>query len=322
MTPETLFALDWRDLAFVTVVIFVVRPATVLVSFIGTHLPWKERLLVGFTGPRGVVLVAVAGLFAQRLYDGGVEDAVRLTPLAFGLVAATVILHGFTMSPLARALGLSAAQVPGVIFAGGSRFSSAFAEVLKGLKVPVLMADANRTRLRSAREAGLPIFVGNILSEAAEHGVEFISFGRIVALSDNDALNTLVTTDLAPEFGRENVYQLQPAKQEHRRYAMPVTLGGRTICDGLGYLDIGRRMTEGWEVQTVEWTGVEDEIDLWREANPEAVPLAEVDPGKALRLIAKDMEIKGWKGYTLVFFAPPAEAAEAEADREEPSEAG
>jgi len=313
MTPETLYALDWRALAFVTVVIFIVRPATVLVSFIGTHLPWKERLLVGFTGPRGVVLVAVAGLFAQRLYAGGVEDAVRLTPLAFALVAATVILHGFTMSPLARALGLSAAQVPGVIFAGGSRFSAAFAEALKRLDVPVLMADANRTRLRTAREAGLPIFVGNILSEAAEHGVEFISFGRIVALSDNDALNTLVTTDLAPEFGHENVYQLKPAKQEHRRYAMPVTLGGRTICDGLGYLDIGRRMTEGWTVQSVQWTGAEDEHDLWVEANPEAVVLAEVDAGKALRLIAKDMEVQAWEGWHVVYFAPEPEDAEEKA---------
>ncbi|WP_370210194.1 cation:proton antiporter [Roseovarius sp.] len=324
LKPETLMALDWRTGAFVAVVILVVRPATVLVSFLGTKLPMNERLLVGFTGPRGVVLVAVAGLFAQRLYADGVEDAARLTPIAFALVAATVILHGFTMSPMARALGLSAAQVPGVLIAGGSRFAASFGLALKRLEVPVLVADSNRTRLRSVREAGLPIFVGNILSEAAEHGVEFISYGRIVALSDNDALNTLITTDLAPEFGHENVYQLKPAKQEQRRHAMPVTLGGRSYCGGLSYLEIGRRMGEGWEVQVLEW-GLDDGPDLesWRAANPEAVALAEVKPGRDIRLIAEEMEPNGTAGWHLVYFAPmpeeasedvPEEAAEAPAE--------
>jgi len=321
LKPETLMALDWRTGAFVAVVILVVRPATVLVSFLGTKLPMNERLLVGFTGPRGVVLVAVAGLFAQRLYADGVEDAARLTPIAFALVAATVILHGFTMSPMARALGLSAAQVPGVLIAGGSRFAASFGLALKRLEVPVLVADSNRTRLRSVREAGLPIFVGNILSEAAEHGVEFISYGRIVALSDNDALNTLITTDLAPEFGHENVYQLKPAKQEQRRHAMPVTLGGRSYCDGLSYLEIGRRMGEGWEVQVLEW-GQDDGPDLesWRAANPEAVALAEVKPGRDIRLIAEEMEPNATAGWHLVYFAPMAEEA-TEAEAEEASEA-
>ena len=174
---------------------------------------------------------------------------------------------------------------------------------------------------RIAREAGLPIFVGNILSEAAEHGVEFISYGRIVALSDNDALNTLITTDLAPEFGHENVYQLKPAKQEQRRHAMPVTLGGRSYCDGLSYLEIGRRMGEGWEVQVLEW-GLDDGPDLesWRAANPEAVALAEVKPGRDIRLIAEEMEPNGTAGWHLVYFAPMAEEASDEAS-EEASEA-
>ncbi|MFU1476931.1 cation:proton antiporter [Roseovarius sp. C7] len=325
LKPETLMALDWRTAAFVAVVIFVVRPATVLVSFIGTKLPMAERLLVGFTGPRGVVLVAVAGLFAQRLYADGVEDAARLTPIAFALVAATVILHGFTITPMARALGLSAAQVPGVLIAGGSRFAASLGLALKSLDVPVLVADSNRTRLRSVREAGLPIFVGNILSEAAEHGVEFISYGRIVAVSDNDALNTLITTDLAPEFGHENVYQLKPAKQEQRRHAMPVTLGGRTYCEGLSYLEIGSRMSEGWAVQVLEW-GVEGgpDIEAWRAANPDAIALAEVKPGRELRLIAAEMEPNGYEGWKLIYFAPlaedetPEKAPDAAAEAAEP----
>ena len=55
---------------------------------------------------RGVVLVAVAGLFGERLVALGIADGAMMAPLAFGLVAVTVVLHGFTLTPLARALGL------------------------------------------------------------------------------------------------------------------------------------------------------------------------------------------------------------------------
>ncbi|PKP79326.1 MAG: sodium:proton exchanger, partial [Alphaproteobacteria bacterium HGW-Alphaproteobacteria-2] len=124
MNMETLALLDLRAALFVVVTALLVRPATVLVSLLGTKLPMNERLLVALTGPRGVVLVAVAGLFGERLVALGFEDAARLTPLAFALVAATVVLHGFSLAPLGRALGLAQKGPPGVILVGGSAFST------------------------------------------------------------------------------------------------------------------------------------------------------------------------------------------------------
>src|SRR6056297_2922383 len=164
MDFEKLAMLDWRALAFVIVVVVLVRPLTVLISLLGTSLPMRERLLVGLTGPRGVVLVAVAGLFGERLVASGIENAALLTPLAFALVAATVVLHGFSLRPMARAMGLAGAATPGVIIAGGSQFAASLASALRDLEVPVLVADANRARLRASREAGLPVFFGDILS--------------------------------------------------------------------------------------------------------------------------------------------------------------
>ncbi|MGC9419054.1 MAG: cation:proton antiporter, partial [Rhodovulum sp.] len=105
MDVDALKMLDWRALGFVLVAIFVARPATVLLSLAFSPVPWRERWLVALTGPRGVVLVAVAGLFGERLAALGLEDGARIGPLAFALVAATVVLHGFTMAPLARWLG-------------------------------------------------------------------------------------------------------------------------------------------------------------------------------------------------------------------------
>ncbi|GGO52584.1 sodium/proton antiporter, CPA1 family [Roseovarius pacificus] len=321
MDFDRLAMLDWRALIFILSVIFVVRPLTVLLSLAGTRLPFRERLLVGLTGPRGVVLVAVAGLFAERLVASGVEDAALLGPLAFALVAATVVLHGFSLRPLAAALGLAGKGNPGVIIVGGSRFAAAFAEALQKREVPVLIADANRARLRSAREAGLPVFFGDILSEAAEHGVEIMSYGRIMAVSDNDAYNTLVATDLAPEFGRDNVFQLRRAKQESRRHALPSTLGGRAIAGGLTYLELASKMSAGWKVRATNLTE-EFTFEDWRSRNPEAVALAEHDEGGELRLIPDEGEPRKTKGTTLLSLAPKTEAVKEGAEGENEEKAG
>ncbi|MDT8326833.1 MAG: NAD-binding protein, partial [Roseovarius sp.] len=267
-------------------------------------LPLKERLLVAFTGPRGVVLVAVAGLFGERLVALGFEDAARLTPLAFALVAATVVLHGFSLRPMGQLLGLARQGTPGVIITGGSQFATSLGKALKALEVPVLISDPNRSHLRSAREAGVPTFFGDILSEAAEHGVEIMNFGRILAVSDNDAYNTLVATDLAPEFGRENVFQLKRAKQEHARHALPASLGGRIILGDLGYYELAKRMSDGWNVRS---TTLSDSygFENWKGDNPDAIIVAELGSGGSLSFITSETKPKGAADSRLLAFAPP-----------------
>lgn len=242
---STLAQLNWRAGLFVALVILLARPLTVLVSLLRTDLPWRERALVALTGPRGVVLVAVAGLFGERLAALGVPDGELVAPLAFVLVVATVVLHGFTLGPVARLLGLSGGRKPGVLLVGGSRFSLALAETLHKAEVPVLITDPNRSRLRAARQAGVRTYYGDILSEGAEEALELQQFDQIFALTDNDAYNTLVTTDLAPEFGRGNIFQLAHAKEGQAHHDLPSTLGGRGFADGLGYVDLEGAMRRG-----------------------------------------------------------------------------
>lgn len=312
---EALARLDWRAAGFVAVVILLVRPLTVLVSLAFTRVPMRERLLVAFTGPRGVVLVAVAGLFGERLTAMGFEDGARIGPLAFVLVAATVVLHGFTLRPLARALGLAGGEVPGVLIVGGSRWATGFAEALKKAEVPVLIVDPNRARLRGAREAGLPVFFGDILSEAAEHSLEIACYGIVVAATDNDAYNTLVATDVAPEFGRDNVFQLKRAGQESARHALPATLGGRPLGEGLGYWELNARMTAGWGFRVTRLTEAFT-LEHWRSDNPEAVALARLLPSGELRLLKAEEEFSAPDGTRLIAMVPP-EAAQAGEEAQE-----
>ena len=86
-------ALDLRALADIAAIILLARPITVYLSLLGTKIPDSERTLVAFTVPRGIVLVAVAGFFGERLVALGIADGAMMALLAFGLVAVTVVLY-------------------------------------------------------------------------------------------------------------------------------------------------------------------------------------------------------------------------------------
>ncbi len=304
MSAATLAALDWRAALFVLAVIFIARLLPVLAALAFTNVPWKERLLVAMTGPRGVVLVAVAGLFGERLAELGIVDGARIAPLAFALVLATVVLHGFTLTPVARALGLTAGTTPGVLILGGSRWSVALAQALEKLDLQVLLADPNHAHLRSAREAGVPVYYGDILSEAAEDRLDLVAFDTLISATDNDAYNTLVATDLAPEFGRSNVFQLRRVRETSSRHALPVTLGGRAICGDETFFELNAKMAEGWVFRSTNLTE-EFSADDWRAEHPDAIPVAVLGKGGGLRLLGPKETLRDVTGAQVLAFGPP-----------------
>jgi NhaP-type Na+/H+ or K+/H+ antiporter len=312
---DTLAQLDWlRAGLFVAAVVLVARPLTIMTSLIGSNLPMKERWLIALTGPRGVVLVAVSGIFAERLVAEGIDDGALIAPLAFVLVLVTVVLHGFTLAPIARRLGLTSGEKPGLLVVGGSVFATSLAKALEKADVNVLITDTNRDHLRTARAAGIQTFYGDILGEAAEHNVEFIAYGAILAASDNDAYNTLVATDLAPEFGRENIWQLARHKEDRARHALPTQLGGQTI-DGnrtlAQYLDL---LAEGWIFRTTRLTE-EYRLDDWREAREGAIPLAVVQSGE-LWFVGSDQDLVDKPDIRIVSMLPPEIAERIERENE------
>lgn len=317
MNLDTLSVLTWRAGLFVVVIIVLARPVSVLLALSFTKVPWKERLLVAFTGPRGVVLVAVAGLFGERITALGMEDGAIIAPLAFVIVTATVVLHGFTLAPLARLLGLTAAGQPGVVIVGGSPFAKAMAEVLDKLDVPVLISDYNLARLRAARNAGVKTFYGDILSETAEFGLDLIGYEKVIAATDNDAYNTLVATDLAPEYGRENVFQLRRDNPETGRHSLPSTLGGKRFVGGLTYGELQQKIQEGWQLRS---TRLSDEftIENFRDRNPDGILVGELQDRNGLRIFEfnPDEAPEPSKEARLIHLSPKSETASRPAEDE------
>lgn len=113
-----------------------------------------------------------------------------------------------------------------------------------------MISDPNLSHLRRAREAGLSVFYGDILSEAADNKVALIGCSGLLTTIDNDAYNTLVATDLGPEFGRLHIWQTAPQKALSQRHALPATLGRRPLGLGMAADAVDAALSAGWRVAT------------------------------------------------------------------------
>ena len=151
LSYDDLQYLNWRFGAFLLALLFFVRPATVLISLLGSPLPWNERLFLAWIAPRGIVLVAISGLFALRLSELGYGDGNVLIGLSFAVVVATIVAHGFTVDLVAKLLKVKGTDRPGLIIAGSTPWTIALAKQMHALKTPVMIVDSSWQRLTAAR---------------------------------------------------------------------------------------------------------------------------------------------------------------------------
>lgn len=306
LTWDTLSALTWQHGLFILAILLVVRPASVLLSTLGTPLPWRERALVAWIAPRGIVAVAISGLFATKLAEAGYPEAMLMVPLAFAVVFATVVAHGFSIRALAKALGLVSTARPGILIVGASRWTSRLGKALVDLEVPVMVSDTDWHRLRLARHLGVPTYYGEVLSEVTEHHIEFNTYAHLIAATDNDAYNTLVCTDLAPELGRTNVYQTGCHQGEEHPRVRSFTLGGRTLLrSGADTDDLERRMLAGWTFQKTRLTDAYgfDAFKEQRSPDAEIILVLRAD-GRIVFATARDRP-KAGAGDVILSFVPP-----------------
>jgi NhaP-type Na+/H+ or K+/H+ antiporter len=206
--PAVLRHLSWPILLTAAAILVLVRPLAIWLATVGAKMTWKERLLVGWIGPRGVVAAAVAGLAGAQLSATGYRDGALILPMVFTVIALTVVLHGLTLGPLARRLGLASGDPPGLLIVGASSWTTGLAEILRDLGVPVLIADPNWQALRPARKLGLQSLRIEILSAVGEEVLDLRGLDYLLAATSDDAYNALVCSRFAPDLGRERVHQL------------------------------------------------------------------------------------------------------------------
>ncbi len=295
---------EWQFGLFLLALLFLVRPATVLLSLAFSDVPWNERLFLAWIAPRGIVLVAISGLFALRLSELGYADGSILIGLSFAVVVTTIIAHGFTINLVAGWLGVKGAERPGILIVGATPWSMALAKQMHALGTPVMLADSNWHPLREARKQDLPTYHGEILNEATEHNLDLTPYRFLIAATENEAYNALVCSEFAPDIGADRVYQLGDGEDDGH-HALPADLRGRALfTSGYGVDDVQRRQTEGWvfrKTKLSERFAIEDAEEMLPEA---ANMLLILKPGGNLLFFTHTNAPQPEAGDTIVSFSP------------------
>ena len=247
LSIEDIRYINWPIAWFLLALLFVVRPATIILSLLGSNIPWNERLFLAWIAPRGIVLVAISGLFALRLSDLGFSDGNLLIGLSFAVVVVTIVAHGFTVDFVAKLLKVKGTTRPGILIVGSTPWTVALAEQMRDMKAPVMVVDPSWQRLALARQKGIPTYHGEILNEATEHNLELSPYQNLVAATENEAYNALVCNEFAHEIGRDSVFQLGESADGEDRHALPESLRGRALFEsGFGVEDVSERQRQGW----------------------------------------------------------------------------
>ncbi len=242
---QTVTMLSWPIAMTTIAILFLVRPLAIALATIGAKVSWRERLLVGWIGPRGVVAAAIAGVAGQELKHAGYQDAELVLPLVFAVIASTVILHGLSLAPIARWLGLASGSRSGLLVVGASGWTVALGEALRSAGVPVMVVDRSAIALKAARLAGLETMRVEILSVLGEETIDLRDYEHLLAATADDAYNSLVCTRFAAEFGRERVYQIAPDESTGRNAASREWRGKIAVASDMGHERLSYLMQGG-----------------------------------------------------------------------------
>ncbi len=108
VTPSRLLPDLIPGIAVALVLIFIARPVAVFLCLAPFRFDWDERAFIAWVGLRGAVPIVLAMIAALS----GVPDGSQLFHIAFIVVIASLLLQGWTIPRLSRALDMDIAPAP------------------------------------------------------------------------------------------------------------------------------------------------------------------------------------------------------------------
>ncbi len=200
--------MNWKTAALFALVVFLIRPLGVFMSTQGSNLKLKEKLFIGWVGPRGIVAAGIASLFGSKLLAKGEPGAEYITPLVFMIVLGTVLLNATTARLFAKAVGVFLTKSEGILIIGASKVSRLIANYLKKNSRHVVLIDNNQTNIDKAKKLGIEAMVANIYSDSLTDNIELNDMGFLMALTGNSDINKFAIDKFKKQFGENGAFRL------------------------------------------------------------------------------------------------------------------
>jgi CPA1 family monovalent cation:H+ antiporter len=304
-----LFAdVGWGAALVFLAILFIARPVMVMVSTLGSKLKWREKALLSWVAPRGIVAAAVSALFALRLQELGFANADLLVPLTFMVIIGTVVVQSATARPLAKRLKVAEPEPRGVLIVGANLVSRTIAKALTEKNFRVVIADTYWDDIRTARMEGFATYYGNVVSEHADRHLDLVGVGRLFAMSRRPALNALACTRYKNEFGANNVYSLKTAEEkgapEKQSIATHFT-GSRLFGENVTHTMLASMISKGGEIRGTQLSENFDYTSYREKYGKGLIPLFALDGRGELRVFYVGGELEPAPGWTVVSLLPP-----------------
>lgn len=299
---------------YVLAMLFIVRPLSIWISTIGTDLNNREKHLIGWIAPRGIVALTVSGYFATILLENGYQDAELLTALTFALVFSTVVLHGFSIGWLAKRLNLTTADESGVLLVSGTRFAAELAVSIKETENAVMLVDRSWAGLSHARKRGLTSHVGDILSEQIEYHLDLTPYRYMLAMTKVDTYNAHICADFAPDLGREHLFQT--AFHVGKDVESFNITGGQTLfTPAISIYDLEERMDSGHVIRKTLITKQYSYTQYLRERDDTSILLYIHRADGSIEFYSPNFELQAQAGDAVIALTSPFKTIERVKDR-------
>jgi NhaP-type Na+/H+ or K+/H+ antiporter len=182
-----------------------IRPASVAVALWRTPVLPSERIFIGLIGPRGIIAAATAA-YAALVISG--HD--REMGLVLNLTYAVIFLSGVTATIFCRPLAsflkvLIPVSRSGLLIVGINSFSSGIAD-FAGKHIPVSFLETNSDACMLAEHLGHDIICTDLLDNTIYEEAMEDGFGRLLALTSNEAMNQLIGKKASLSLGLQKVY--------------------------------------------------------------------------------------------------------------------
>jgi NhaP-type Na+/H+ or K+/H+ antiporter len=305
---ELLKNLGLRHILFILAVVFLTRLIAVYISTIGSKMSFQEKTLVGWFGPRGIVAASMAGILGLKLIEKGYPDADLILPIIFSVICLTVLIHSFSLEPLAKFLKLTVKEKKGLLIVGAYPWTTDLANILQEIGVPVLLSDLNRQRIREAKLLNIKTHFGEIIVDAENTKLDLSEYSYLLAATDNNSFNALVCNSLADVFGRNNIFQIPLNEavpiEVNKITKLPSSQGGLQLDDKtFQFEEIEKKYYSGWTFKKTPLTQEYNYETLRRDSqNLHTAILMAVHEDGSISFAAELLNFKPKPGDILITF--------------------
>ena len=232
----------------VVLLLLIVRPVSVFLSQLGSSLSMRDRGLMAWMDPRGIVVAATAAQFSPVLAAAGFDSSLML-PLAFGVILGVGVVYGLTAKPVAAAIGLSLPRPTGVAIVGTRAWLLELGRCFHDLGVSVLVFASERPEDLPEAHAALPMVSTTDRPDELGEQLGSAMLGSAVVATVRTPMSDLVVAELVETLGRRHVYVVPSGEEGGVDRLLHERATNRPFIPGVSIEELDRRVAAGAQVQ-------------------------------------------------------------------------